>query len=546
MGGHVVAKKRSNNFLVQGGILAIASIISRIIGLIYRVPLNNIIGDEGMGYYSNAYYIYNLGLIISSYSLPLAVSKLVAARTIKKEYKNSYRMFLCALSFAVISGLLISLIIFFGADFLATVMYKSPRSAIPLRVLAPTIFVFAIMGVLRGFYQGKNTMVPTSISQLIEQIVNALVSVYAAYYLMNKNNLSEDIAAYGAAGGTLGTFAGTLIALLFLAFVFSLYKPTLDKQLRRDEDRNKETMKELYPALIVTIIPVILGQTVYQLSSIIDGSIFGHVMAAKGFDEESKGVLWGIYTGKYNLLINVPVSIASAMAVAIIPSIVASKTNGMIHDVKQKVHSAVKLNMLIAIPSAVGLAVLASPILQLLFRDNRDLPANLIRYGSVAVIFFALSTITNAVLQGINQMRLPVIHSAISLGIHIVLVFLLLKFTNLDTYVLIIGNVTFALLVCVLNWLAVAKHLNYKQEIMKTFLMPGGCAAVMGIFTFLSYKGTYLLVKMNSVSTLVSLIVSVIIYGFLLVITKTITKEELYRIPMGGKIVSLLEWIHLI
>lgn len=541
-----MAKKRSNNFLVQGGILAIASIISRIIGLIYRVPLNNIIGDEGMGYYSNAYYIYNLGLIISSYSLPLAVSKLVAARTIKKEYKNSYRMFLCALSFAVIAGLLISLIIFFGADFLATVMYKSPRSAIPLRVLAPTIFVFAIMGVLRGFYQGKSTMVPTSISQLIEQIVNALVSVYAAYYLMNKNNLSEDIAAYGAAGGTLGTFAGTLIALLFLAFVFSLYKPTLDKQLRRDEDRNKETMKELYPALIVTIIPVILGQTVYQLSSIIDGSIFGHVMASKGFDEESKGVLWGIYTGKYNLLINVPVSIASAMAVAIIPSIVASKTNGLIHDVKQKVHSAIKLNMLIAIPSAVGLAVLASPILQLLFRDNRDLPANLIRYGSVAVIFFALSTITNAVLQGINQMRLPVIHSAISLGIHIVLVFLLLKFTNLDTYVLIIGNVTFALLVCVLNWLAVAKHLNYKQEIMKTFLMPGGCAAVMGIFTFLSYKGTYLLVKINSVSTLVSLIVSVIIYGFLLVITKTITKEELYRIPMGGKIVSLLEFIHLI
>lgn len=541
-----MAKKRSNNFLVQGGILAIASIISRIIGLIYRVPLNNIIGDEGMGYYSNAYYIYNLGLIISSYSLPLAVSKLVSARTIKKEYKNSYRMFLCALSFAVIAGLLISLIIFFGADVLATVMYKSPRSAIPLRVLAPTIFVFAIMGVLRGFYQGKSTMVPTSISQLIEQIVNALVSVYAAYYLMNKNNLSEDIAAYGAAGGTLGTFAGTLIALLFLAFVFSLYKPTLDKQLRRDEDRNKETMKELYPALIVTIIPVILGQTVYQLSSIIDGSLFGHVMAAKGFDEESKGILWGIYTGKYNLLINVPVSIASAMAVAIIPSIVASKTNGMIYDVKQKVHSAVKLNMLIAIPSAVGLAVLASPILQLLFRDNRDLPANLIRYGSVAIIFFALSTITNAVLQGIDQMRLPVIHSAISLGIHIVLVFLLLKFTNLDTYVLIIGNITFALLVCVLNWLAVAKHLNYKQEIMKTFLMPGGCAVVMGIFTFLSYKGTYLFVKMNSISTLVSIIVSVIIYGFLLVITKTITKEELYRIPMGSKVVSLLELIHLI
>lgn len=542
----MVASKKRNNFLVQGSILAIASIISRIIGLIYRVPLNAKIGDEGMGYYSHAYSIYNLGLIISSYSLPLAVSKLVAARSIKKEYKNSYRIFLCALSFAVIVGLVVSLIIFFGAEFFATTIFKTPRSAIPLRVLAPTIFVFAIMGVLRGFYQGKNTMIPTSISQLLEQIVNAVVSVVAASILMNRFSVSEDIAAYGAAGGTLGTLIGTLVSLIFLAFIFVLYKPVLDKQIRRDRDENRESMNEILPLLLITIIPVVLGQTVYQLSSIIDGSLFGHIMESKGFEQEVRTKLYGIYTNKYNLLINVPVSIASAMAVAIIPSIVASKTKGYIHEVKQKVHSAIKFNMLIAIPSSVGMAVLASPILQLLFGDSRELPANLIRYGSVAIIFYALSTITNAILQGINQMRLPVKHSAISLGVHVVLVFVLLKFTNLDTYALVIGNVTFAFLVCILNWISVAKHLNYKQEVIKTFLIPLGCSLVMGVFTFLSYKGVYALINRNSIATVISLIVSVLVYGILLIVTKGISVEELYEVPKGRYIVSILKKFHLI
>jgi len=220
-------------------------------------------------------------------------------------------------------GLVVSMILFFGAEVIATTIYDSPRVSIPLRVLAPTILVFSIMGVLRGFYQGKSTMIPTSISQLLEQIVNAIVSIVAANWLMHEFSASEDIAAYGAAGATLGTLMGTVVSLLFLAFVFSLYKPVIDKQLRRDPDENRETIKELFTALAVTSIPVIIGQTVYQLNSVIDGSLFGNIMSAKGVGVVEKDALWGIYSSKYNLLINVPVSIASAMAVAIIPGIVA-------------------------------------------------------------------------------------------------------------------------------------------------------------------------------------------------------------------------------
>lgn len=531
--------KKSNNFFVQGSILAVASIISRLIGLLYRVPLTDIIGDEGMGIYSNAFYIYNLGLIISSYSLPLAVSKLVAARNVKKEYRNGYRIFLCALSFAVAMGLVVSLIIFFGADFIANIFYKSPGVAIPLRVLAPTIFVFSIMGVLRGFYQGKKTMIPTSISQLIEQVVNAIVSIIAAKLFMEAHSVSEDMTAYGAAGATFGTFMGTVVSLLFLAFIFALYKPVIDKQLRRDRDENRETVKELLIALAVTSIPVIIGQTVYQLNGIIDGSLFGNLMSGKGIGKEERDALWGIYSNKYNLLINVPVSIASAMAVAIIPNIVSSFANKQVYEVKEKVSQAVKFNMIIAIPAAVGMGVLASPVMQLLFKDDNPLPANLLRIGSVAIIFYALSTITNAVLQGINRMRLPVRHSAISLVVHIILVYVLLKFTKLSVYAMVIGNVTFALLVCVLNWISVGKYLNYKQEVKTTFILPTVCSLIMGVFTFITYKGIHIITNSNTISTILSILVSVVVYGVLLLVTRCLTEEELYELPMGVRILRL-------
>jgi stage V sporulation protein B len=265
------SQKKRNNFLVQGSILAAASIIGRIIGLLYRIPLTRIIGDEGMGYYSNAFNIYNIALILSSYSLPLAVSKMVAARVIKKEYRNSYRIFRCSMLFAFTTGSVATLTVFFGADFLAKTVYNNPLNAIPLRVLSFTILVFAIMGVLRGYFQGKNTMLPTSISQILEQIVNAVVSVAAAYYLMKAHSASQEIAAYGAAGSTMGTLFGAIISLLFLVFIFSLYRPVIKKQLRKDKSTTSESYQEIVKILILTIIPVILSQTVYQISSVIDG-----------------------------------------------------------------------------------------------------------------------------------------------------------------------------------------------------------------------------------------------------------------------------------
>lgn len=557
------AKSKNNQFLIQGSILAIASLLVRIIGLIYRIPMMRIIGQEGMGYYSYAFEIYNIALILSSYSLPLAVSKLVSARRPRKEYRNSYRIFLVAMAMALIVGFIAFAVIFIGADFFADAILKSPNTALPLRILSPTILVFAVMGVLRGFFQGKNTMVPTAVSQVLEQVVNAIVSVVAAYILMKNYSTSMNVASYGAAGGTLGTFVGAFVGMLFLLLVFVLYKPILNKQLRKDHSEHQESYGTIFKLLLMTIAPVILSQTVYQISGLLDGSLFNLIMKSKEislfdmevlnnavsgslYSEENRAVLIGIYSGEYRTLTNVPVAIAAAMAASIVTAITADAARGMYDSICAKVHSAIKFNMIIAIPSAVGLGVLASPILQLIFKDPHKLSANFMILGSISVVFFALSTVSTAILQGINKLRIPVINSAISLGIHVILVFLLLYFTPLSTYALVIGNVTFPLVVCILNWLAIERYLGYSQEIIRTFVIPTVSAGLMGVIIFFTHKGIMLLTKRNIIATLVSILFGIIIYFGLLIFMKGVDEDELLNIPMGARIVRLLKKLRML
>lgn len=542
----MATKKSGNNFLVQGGILATASIIVRFIGLLYRVPLTNIIGDEGMGYYNSAYHIYNIGLLISSYSLPLAVSKLVATRTIKKQYKNSFRIFITALILGCVVGLITSVAVFLGADFFAIKFFNSPRTAIPLKVLAPTIFVFSIMGVIRGFFQGNNSMIQTSISQIIEQIINAVVSILAATYLMKYFRNSMDSAAYGAAGATLGTLIGAIASLGFLVFVFVINWQYIKRKVLTDTTEYVDSHALISKMLALTVIPVILSQTVYQLSSVIDTSIFQHVLANQGYSETERNALLGIYSNKFLLLIKLPVSIASAMATAIVPSIVVSITNGMMMEVKNKISLGIKSNMIIAFPSAAGLTILASPILQLLFQDNRDLPKRMLQIGSVAVIFFIFSTISNGILQGLDKMHIPLIHSSASLGLHILLMYILLKYVKIGVYALVIGNITFPLVVSLLNWHYIKKILDYKQEIKNTFIVPFISSVAMAICASLTYKGVYHLSSINVISTLVAIMVALFVYFVMLIILKGISEDELAVLPKGKLIIKIARKIRLI
>ena len=246
------SKKKTNDILKQGTILAAASILVRMIGVMYRIPLNNLLGEEGNGIYGGAYKVYSIALIVSSYGLPLAVSRMVAAKNVQGQYKNSHKIFINALIFATIIGAVVGGTIYFGADFFAKFMGLS-RAAMPLRVLAPTIFCVAILGVLRGFFQGHNTMVPTAVSQVLEQIINAVISCVAAYAFIAMCKNPSNKAVFGATGSTVGTFSGALVALLFMIGVYMLNRPVFKRKMAADPNP-VDSNKAIYHILFITVI----------------------------------------------------------------------------------------------------------------------------------------------------------------------------------------------------------------------------------------------------------------------------------------------------
>lgn len=533
-------KTSGKHIIKQGTILAAASVVSRIIGMLYRSPMAAVIGDKGNGLYSFAFEIYSIALILSSYSMPLAVSKLLSARFAKKEYKNADKIYKFAYIFAAVSGMVMALLLFFGAG---TIERLSGHEglALPLKVLAPTVFIVAIAGTIRGFFQSRNTMMPTAVSQLAEQIINAIVSIIAAVILVKFAANEADRARYGAAGGTVGTLFGALSSLIFLIFLFVIYKPRMRRHLSHDKVGVTVTNEEVLKLIVATIIPVILSQTVYQSIGVVDGFMFGNLY--KGSDSTA---LYGIYSSKYRLMVNVPNAISSALASSMIPSLVSLYTLKNFVEFRARLKTSVKFNMIIAFPCAFGISALSGMIMKLLFpTTDTVISGGMLMYGSVAVLFYALSTVTNAALQGMDRMRLPVRHAAISLLIHIPLMIVLLKFTKLGAHALVIGNIVYPLIVCALNWASVAKYANYKQEVKTTFIIPLLASAVMWVFTFGLSRLMAKILPVNYITnafiTIICIVIACLVYFVMLFMLKGVTREELKEFPMGGRMARLAD-----
>ena len=545
-------KKREGAFLVQGAILASAGIITKIIGVIYRIPLINIMGDQGQAYYGIAFEIYAIALLLTSYSLPLAVSKLVSARVAKGERRNAFRVFKAALIFAITAGTAIGLIVFFGSDFIAGKIMAMEPSKYALRVLAPCLLVVAVMGVIRGYFQGLGTMLPTAISQILEQIVNAVVSVVGASYLFEFGKKAAETkakeylpAAYGAAGGTLGTLCGAIAGLLFLAFVFLTYRKIIKRQLRRDHSRYQESYSDIFTVLFYTITPVILSTAVYQSTKILDAGIFSNIMDVQGMAKEKYETLWGMYTGKFNTLVNVPLAIANAVGASVIPSLTAAVTSGNRKLVYSKIQLATRFTMIISIPSMVGCMVLARPVLDLLFSGNNKVPTLLLITGSVTIVFYSLSTITNAMLQGVNRMTIPIRNAAISLVIHLVALFIMLVAFKMNIFAVIGGTIVFSFSMCVLNQRALHREIGYKQEKMKTFVIPLMASIIMGVVALISQMILEIILP-PKIATVLTLFVAVIVYGVALLLLGGLTEEEILAMPKGHLLVKVLKKVHLL
>lgn len=549
-------KSKSNSFIIQGSILAFAGILVRVIGLIYRIPLNRILGESGMGYYGTAFEIYNVLILLSSQSMPLAVSKIVSEKLEKKQYKNAHKVFKGALIYGITIGVIFGMLAFFGADWISVKIYKLPQVAIPLRILAPTLTVACVLGVLRGYFQGMGNMIPTSVSQIFEQIVNAVVSVIAAYelgaYGYSLSKMADESetfrASYSAAGGTLGTLCGAVTALIIMIIILYRHFGSINSNIRKDITKSVDSYGTITKVIVFTITPVLISTTIYNIGNLLDNPIFQNIMYSISPEstEAQRSAVYGNYTGIYRTLTTMPIAIASALSTAIVPSLVRSYVAGDKSVVKNKIDMALKFSMIIAFPCGMGLSVLGVPINKLLFGSSGDGAAPMMVFSIFTVIAFSLSTISNAILQGIDKLKVPIKNSAISLGLHLIILPCLLIAFKLNIYGVVIGDILFGATVSVLNAMSIKKYLNYRQNMFETFVKPFICAGVMGAGCFGIYKLFNGLIKINAISTIIAIMVAVVIYALMLVITKTVTEDELLSMPKGAMIAKLMKKIHMI
>lgn len=547
--------RREADFLIQGSILAIASVIVRLIGIIYRIPLTNILGDGGNAAYTNAYEIYSLIWMIASFGIPTAVSKMVAERIGNKQEQNAGRVFGVAILFATVVGGAAFCILFFGAGFFAHVVYKRAEIEYALMILAPTVWVSAFLGAFRGFFQGHGTMVPTAVSQIVEQIINAVMSILGAWVLWNMGHRldllhSEDIWSdtLGAAGGTVGTLSGAVAGLLVCIVIYRMYYSSGSRELTGGS-AVKESYKSLLSTLVLMILPITLNSAIYNISSVLDSTIFSNYADMAGMSSQAYQISWNAYSGKYHLLTHVPLAFATALSASAVPNLSRTLKTSAPSEITHKIRTAIRFAMLIAIPSCVGLAVLSKPILQLLFAgtpESNDLASVLLKAGGITVILYSFSTITNGVLQGIGRVTEPAKNAAAALVAHLVILAVCLWVFPFGIYGVVIADIIFGLMMNIMNYRSIYRAIRFRLEIRYTFLLPGISSILMGAAAWGSYKGLYYLTSSNAVSVLLAICVAVVIYASALLLTGGITESDLKSFPKGTLLVRIAKKLHLL
>ena len=502
---------QKNNLLRNASFLMIAALISKVIGLLYKSPLSEIVGEIGIGYYGLAQNAYLILLMIASFSIPQAVSKVIAERLAFKEYKNAQKFFRGALIYTMILSGASALFCLFGAKYM--IPSNQPGATLALQVLAPTIFLSGILGVYRGYFQAHSNMLPTSLSQIIEQILNAAVSIGAAWLFTHffSDGTKEGIAKWGAAGGTVGTGAGVLIALLFMAAAYEVNRKQIARHVRADQTGKEDSYREIFRVLFLIVTPIIFSSFIYNINGYINGVMYSELAGRQGVNSEVVSTLYGEYSVYFLTIINIPLTLAGAVPTSMIPEVSALYAQHRRKAARRKIDEATQLSMFISIPAAVGLAVLAYPITRLLFPNTNGTAGTLLLIGAVTIIFNTNSNVSNGVLQGIGKANLPMWNAAIALVINVGLLVALLQLTSLGIYAVLVATIVYSIVICILNDISMKKYIHYKNPWGTVYLCPLLASIPMGV----AAGGIYYLLELVTGSNLISLLFAIAIGGMI-------------------------------
>ncbi|MBQ3429215.1 MAG: polysaccharide biosynthesis protein [Mogibacterium sp.] len=527
--------QQTSALLMKGAtILVIAGIVSKIFGAIFRIPLTNMIGAEGQAYYSAAYAVYNLLFVIATAGFPVAISRMVSSRIAEGDFLNAHKSYKLAMKVSWALGIISFIVMFFGAGAIASA-YKNPGAEASMKAISVALLFTPVVASMRGYYQGRQNMKPTGITEVIEQMMRVAVGLTLAY-MFYKTNLQ-----YAAAGATFGASAGIIAALVAMAVIYARDKEPRSKLLEGSvvkAETDKKRLKELFAFLI----PITIGASVMPIMFNIDAGIIVRRLLATGWDPVMAKKLYGLMGGFCDPIINLPNIFIDAICISLMPAVTTAFTLNNKKDMDDHIKTGLKTMMIITYPCAIGLIVLAKPILTMLYYRKYDealLAVPALQILALSIITLSIMRTLQSCLQGIGKMMLPVYNLFIGAIVKAVSSYILLGIPAVNINGAAIGSVLAYVTAGILNFRALKKYTNVSLDMKSIFFRPLVAALIMGAAAIVSYKLLFLITSSNAVSTLVSVMFAAAVYFVSAFLTGAVTKDEIELIPKGDLIYRL-------
>ena len=526
--------QKKQNFLQGTALLAMATAIVKIIGALYKIPLNAIIGEQGFGYFNTAYEIYNVLLMISTAGLPVAMSRMISQASSLKHYNQVRRIYNTArgifLGLGITGTLLMTLFCRQLAEF-----QNQPDAWAAIGCLGPCVLLICIMSTYRGFFQGQSNMLPTSISQVLEAVVKLIVGMVAALVLLK----ATGSVALAAGGAILGVTASCLVSSVYLFGCFRKSYGLLPETVEAPR-----SFSDTAKGLLIIAIPITLGSAGLQLLTMLETKIYMGRLLALGYSQAAADTMRGIY-GMTQTIFNMPCSFITPITISIIPAITAQLTLCKDAEAREIEESAIRITGLISMPCAFGLGLLAEPVTALLggyTGDNLILATRLMMVLGFSIMFNAVVLVTTALMQAHGHAGRPVVNMLIGGLLKLAAVFILTGNPNIGILGTPIGTLLCYLAICVLNIFSIHSLLKNPPAIAKNLIRPFLAACVMGIFVM----GAFLGLKTLGISSRLILCgapiaVGVVAYVLAAVKIKVVTHADCLLLPKGEKIAKLLK-----
>lgn len=525
------------SFLRGAAILSVAGILVKILGAVYRIPLGNILQPEGMGYYQASYPIYTMLFALSTAGLPVAIAKIIAEKRAIGDYRSADKVFKISFVGLCLMGTLTGIIIFlFGKEIVSWL--GTPKAYYALVALLPALLFVPLMSAFRGYFQGQQNMVPTALSQIFEQAFRIVLGLYLAKSFLE---IGLDKAAGGAA---FGASAGAVAGFLVIFFIYLSSRSLRKDEMKNQEFESKETTKSLIKKILSIAVPITLGAMIVPIMNTFDLKIVMGRLDSIGYTYGEANEMWGKMSGYAQTFINFPQVISIGLAMSLVPAIAEAFAIGDNQKMKQLSNTGIRTIVLIGMPSTVGLAVLATPIIHLLYY-KLEVPVQqsiggILASLAISVIFLTLVQALTAILQGIGKAIVPVVSLVLGALVKIGISYVLVGNPKFNIYGAVISTIVAYVIAAVLNFIAVIKYTKVEIDYMGVFIKPIIASGIMGVFAWGINYGFSLVIS-PKIATIFAILIAAIVYVVLIFAFKIITKEELLSMPKGNKIVKILE-----